>query len=40
MADNTYCTRVYLGNDPQAATEAVTATHATVRCLTGRVEET
>jgi hypothetical protein len=31
--------RVYLGKDPQAATEALTATHVTVRCLTGGVEE-
>jgi len=30
--------RVYLGKDSQSATDDTTATHATVRYLTGRVE--
>jgi len=31
--------KVYFGKDAQAANEAITATNGTVRCLTGRVEE-
>ena len=32
------CHRVYLGKDSQSATDDMTATHATVRHLTSRVE--
>jgi hypothetical protein len=34
----TYDTKVYLGRDSHSATDDMTATHATVRHLTGRVE--
>ena len=39
MTANTHCTSVYLGKDAQTATEAVTTTHAIVRCPIGWVEE-
>ena len=39
MTGNAHCTKVYLGKHAQAATEAVTGTHATVRRLTGWMAE-